>query len=45
MIWVYLLLLAGFSGLLIKATDILTDSLTELSKITKIKNMGFAPLK
>lgn len=36
MIWVYLLLLVGFSALLIKATDILTDSLTELSKITKV---------
>ena len=36
MIWLYLLLLAGFSGLLIKATDILTDSLTELAKITKM---------
>lgn len=35
MIFVYLLLLAGFSALLIKATDILTDSLTELAKITK----------
>ena len=34
MIFVYLLLLIGFSALLIKSTDILTDSLTELSKIT-----------
>jgi cation:H+ antiporter len=36
MIAVYLILLVGFSALLIKSTDILTDSLTELSKITKI---------
>ncbi len=36
MIWIYLLLLVGFSALLIKATDILTDSLTELAKITKV---------
>ena len=36
MTFIYLLLLVGFSALLIKSTDILTDSLTELSKITKI---------
>ncbi|MEA3355582.1 MAG: sodium:calcium antiporter [Patescibacteria group bacterium] len=36
MIIIYLLLLVGFSALLIKSTDILTDSLTELSKITKM---------
>lgn len=36
MIFIYLLLLVGFSALLIKSTDILTDSLTELAKITKV---------
>lgn len=36
MIGIYLLLLVGFSALLVKATDILTDSLTELSKVTKM---------
>jgi len=36
MIGVYFLLLVGFSALLIKSTDILTDSLQELAKITKI---------
>lgn len=36
MVLVYLILLVGFSALLIKATDVLTDSLTELSKITKV---------
>jgi len=36
MILIYLLLLIGFSLLLMKSTGILTDSLQELAKITKI---------
>ncbi len=44
MIFVYLILLAGFSALLIKATDILTDSLTELSKITKTGKFAITSL-
>jgi len=36
MIGIYLLLLIGFSLLLIKATEILTDSLQHLSQITKV---------
>ena len=36
MVFVYLLFLVGFSMLLIKATDILTESLQELAKITKV---------
>jgi len=36
MTWLYLLLLIGFSLLLMKSTRILTDSLEELAKITKV---------
>jgi cation:H+ antiporter len=36
MIWLQIVLLAGFSLLLIKSTEILTDSLQQLSRIAKI---------
>lgn len=44
MIFVYLLLLIGFSALLIKATEILTESLQELSKITRVGKFAIASL-
>jgi len=44
MIAIYLILLVGFCALLIKATDILTDSLTELSKITKVGKFAITSL-
>lgn len=44
MIMVYLLLLIGFSLLLIKATDIVTESLNELSKITQIGKFAITSL-
>ena len=44
MIIVYLLLLAGFSALLIKSTDILTDSLQEISKLTKVGKFAITSL-
>lgn len=44
MIVIYLLLLAGFSALLIKSTDILTDSLQEISKLTKMGKFAITSL-
>lgn len=44
MVIVYLILLIGFCALLVKATDILTDSLTELSKITKVGKFAITSL-
>jgi cation:H+ antiporter len=44
MIVVYLLLLVGFSLLLIKATDIVSESLNELSKITHIGKFAITSL-
>jgi len=44
MVWLYLLLLIGFSLLLIKSTDILTDSLQELAKITKVGKFAIASI-
>jgi cation:H+ antiporter len=42
MIGVYLLLLVGFSALLVKSTDILTDSLSALARITKVGKFALA---
>jgi len=44
MTWIYFLLLVGFSALLIKATDILTDSLGALARITKVGKYAMASL-
>ena len=44
MIAVYILLLAGFSVLLIKATEIVTDSLQRLAEITKIGKFALTSL-
>lgn len=42
MIGYYFLLLAGFSALMVKSTDILTDSLSQLAKITKVGKFALA---
>jgi cation:H+ antiporter len=44
MILIYFLLLVGFSLLLIKATEILTDSLQELARITRIGKFAITSL-
>lgn len=44
MIWLQLLLLAGFSLVLIKATDIVSDSLQQLSKLTKVGKFALTSL-
>ena len=44
MVFIYIILLIGFCALLVKATDILTDSLTELSKITKVGKFAITSL-
>ncbi len=44
MILIYLLLIAGFSVLLVKATDILTDSLQRLAEITKLGKFAITSL-
>lgn len=44
MMMVYLLLLVGFSILLIKATEIVTDSLQQLAEITKVGKFAITSL-
>lgn len=44
MILIYLLLIAGFSALLVKATDILTESLQRLAEITRLGKFAITSL-
>jgi len=44
MIWLDLILILGFSLLLIKATDIVTESLKELAKITRLGQFAITSL-